>query len=75
MLPELTGLTLEAAEAALRREGIAYTLCRTAAPFGQHAVSRDQIERDYAVRFEQGELTYASFPVLSMTDGPREGNR
>ena len=35
MLPELTGLTLEAAEAALRREGIAYTLCRTAAPFGR----------------------------------------
>ena len=74
MLPELTGLTLEAAEAALRREGIAYTLRRTAAPFGRWP-EPDKIYQNYAVRFEQGELTYAILPVLSMTGGPREGNR
>ena len=74
MLPELTGLTLEAAEAALRMEGIPYTLRRTAAPFGR-APEQNKHYQNYAVRFEQGELTYASFPVLSETDGPEEGNR
>ena len=73
MLPELTGLPLEDAEAALRAEGIEYRLRRTASPFG-HARAQDRTERNYAVRFEQGELTYASFPVLSITtEEPQEG--
>lgn len=72
MLPELTGLTLEAAEAALRAEGIRYTLRKTVALFGRGSAP-EKPTQDYAVRFDQGELTYASFPVLSMTDESREG--
>ena len=64
MLPELTGLPLEAAERILRK---------TASPY-HHAPVQGTINQNYAVRFEQGELTYASFPVLIKTDTPREGN-
>ena len=71
MLPELTGMTLEAAEAALQAEGIAYSLRRTVAPFSRGS-SPEKVTKNYAVRFDQGELTYASFPVLS-PEGPREG--
>ena len=73
MLPELTGLPLEAAERILREAGIAYTLRKTASPY-HHAPVQGTIDQNYAVRFEQGELTYASFPVLIKTDTPREGN-
>ncbi len=73
MLPELTGLTLEAAEAALQAEGIAYTLRKTAAPFTRGSAP-EKPTQNYAVRFDQGELTYASFPVLSMMES-REGQK
>lgn len=67
----LTGLPLEEAEAALCAEGIAYTLRKTETPF-RHPDLPDKIYHNYAVRFERGELTYASFPVASykkdMTD-------
>ncbi len=66
MLPELAGLPLEAAEAALREAGVDYTLVRTETPFGRPPESGREY-RDYAVRFVQGELTYASFPVASFT--------
>ena len=72
MLPKVVGLPLDEAEAVLCAAGVSYTLCRTQSPFS-HAAERDKIYRDYAVRFEQGELTYASFPVLSISDRPREG--
>ena len=74
MLPELTGLTLQAAQEELSKAGITYTLRKTSTPFS-HTPAQTKIYQDYAVRFEQGELTYASFPVLSMTEEPREGKR
>ena len=73
MPAEVTGLPLAEAETVLRAAGIGYTLKRTAAPFGRGPEAGKRY-RDYAVRFEQGELTYASFPVLSiMTEEPQEG--
>ena len=74
MLPELTGLTLEEAEAILREAGITYTLRRTETPF-HHQPAQEKHYQNYAVRFDGGELTYASFPVLSITDKPQEGNK
>ena len=69
---QVIGLPLDEAEAALRASGVSYTLLRTQTPFA-HAPEREKVYRDYAVRFEQGELTYASFPVLSISGRPREG--
>ena len=74
MQPELTGMPLQAAEALLREAGIEYILRRTSTPFA-HASAQKKNNCDYAVRFDQGELTYASFPVLSVKDEPQEGTR
>ena len=68
MLPELAGLALEKAEAILRETGVNYTLRKTETPFNRHAPQGMQYV-NYAVRFDGGELTYASFPVLSINDG------
>ena len=72
MLPELTGLALETAEAILREAGVNYTLRNTETPFNRHSAQGKQF-KNYAVRFDGGELTYASFPVLSINDGSQEG--
>ena len=56
MLPELTGMPLQDAEALLREAGVEYTLRRTSTPFA-HAYAQKKNNCDYAVRFDQGELT------------------
>ena len=66
MPAEVTGLPLAEAENVLRAAGIGYTLKRTAAPSGRGPEAGKRY-RDYAVRFERGELTYASFPIASFT--------
>ncbi len=71
MQPDVTGLPLEEAEALLRAAGEHYILTRTEAPFA-HPSDGSRGQRDYALRYDQGELTYASFPVLSVTVPPRE---
>ena len=67
MTPDVTGLPLEAAEAALRAAGLAYTLVRTATPY-RHGNDPSKSLHDYAVRYEQGELIYVSFPVQSFAE-------
>lgn len=66
-MPDITGLPLEAAEAALREAGLQYRLVRTATPY-RHENEPSKILYDYAVRYEQGELIYVSFPVRSFTE-------
>ncbi len=74
MQTELTGLTLEAAEAVLRESGINYTLRRTETPF-HHQPTQGKYYKNYIVRFDGGELTYASFPVLSIAEELQEGRK
>ena len=74
MLPDLTGLTLEKAEEILREAHIEYTLHRTQTPF-RHQTVQERCYQDYTVRFDGGELTYASFPVHSVTDRAEQKGR